>query len=442
MSQLLLDVCVVQSPELLGKHVSTAIGSLRRGDRAGAETTYRSVLAAHPRHASVWINLAALAVGLGDAAAGRAHAQQVLVLDARNVDAWINFGVASWYTNQRRDAERAMLKALALSPGLETPALNLAKIWQGVQRHDLAARMLDEALAHNPGSCRLHQARAGVARLTGDVDGTRKHASSALAALLPALAPARGESGPPLSEARLEAERERMRATMAATCDRLASAGIDHHLIGGVVLGIVREGEPFHGDKDVDINLPVDADRDRIATLFSEGFTAIRVPDGPDARRWCMGFMDDATGIGVDLFFPEPAPGGGLRINAGWPDHLAYDYPPCGIGTLAWRGRDWPVPVPLPDYLASNFGEDWRSPRRSVGTRSFDKRWFDTQVSCPGLVAESVPRAINLVMLRLLAALLQSQWEKALALCDQMLVHGPIVEVEAVRDRLLSAGIG
>ncbi len=442
MNRLLLDVCVVQAPELLGKQVSAAIGSLQHGDRAGAEMTYRSVLAAHPRHASVWTNLAALAVGLGDVAAGRAHAQRVLEVDARNVDAWVNFGVASWYMNQRRDAERALTRALLLSPGSETPALNLAKMWQGIQRYDLAQRMLDEALEHNGGSFRLHQARAELARLSGDVDGARKHALRALSVQLPRLSARRGDAQPQMSADALEAERECMRATMVATCDRLSSAGIDHHLIGGVVLGIAREGEPFHGDKDIDLNLPADADRDCIAALFSDGFTLLTVPSGPDARRWCMGFTDDASAIGVDLFFPEPAPGGGLRINAGWPDHLVYDYPPCDIGTLRWRGRDWPVPEPLPGYLASNFGEDWRSPRRAVGTRSFDKRWFDTQVSCPGLVEESVPRAINLVLLRLLSALRRGQFEKALALCDQVLVRGPIVEVQAVRDRLLSAGIG
>jgi tetratricopeptide (TPR) repeat protein len=442
MSPLLLDVRVTDSPETLGRHVSAAIRSLRRGDRAGAQETYRSVVAAHPHHASTWINLAALAVGLGEAADGRAHARRVLAVDARNADAWVNFGVASWHLNQRRDAERALLRALELSPGLETPALNLARMWQGIRRHDLSQRILDEALARNPGSSRLHQARAEVARLSADADGARTHALSALASLLPALAPRRGEPQPRIDAGSLEAGRERMRATMAAVCDRLLAAGVDHCLFGGVVLGIAREGEPFDGDKDIDLSLPADENRDRIAGLFSEGFTSMRVPGGPDARRWCMGFTDDATGLGVDLFFVERVPGGGMRQNVGWPDHLVYDYPPYDTGTLAWRGREWPVPMPLSGYLASNYGEDWRSSRRAVGTRSFDKRWFDTLVSCPGLAQESVPRAINLVLLRLLSALRHGQWEKALALCDQLLARGAIPQVEATRDRLLEAGIG
>ncbi|MEO7941755.1 MAG: tetratricopeptide repeat protein [Burkholderiaceae bacterium] len=441
MNRLVLDTCVLQSPELLGKHVSSAIASLQRGDRASAEEMYRSVLAAHPRHAATWVNLAALAVGLGEADAARAHAGRVLSLDARNVDAMINFGVASWHANQRRDAERAFLQALLLSPGLETPALNLSLMWQSIPRYDLAIRVLDEALGDTPGSFRLHEARAEIARLSGDPDSARAHALSALCALAPTLAPRPGGTQRPIDVEMLESERERMRATMAATCDRLSSAGIEHHLIGGVVLGITREGEPFHGDKDVDLSLPANADRDLIARLFEEGFTFMAGAAASDARRWCMGYTDNATGIAVDLFFAEPTPGGGLRQSMGWPDYLFYDYPPYDIGTLSWRGRDWPVPMPMPGYLASNFGEDWQAPRRRVGERDFDKRWFDTQVSCPGLVEESVFRAVNLVLLRLLTALRQGGWEKALALCDQMLVHGPISELEVVRDRLLAAGI-
>lgn len=442
MTALLLDVHVVDSPEALGQQVIAAASSLQRGDRAGAERSYRSVLAANPRHPSTWVNLAALAIGLGKAGDGRMHAQRVLAVDAGNPHAWLNFGVASWHANQHHDAERALVHALKLAPAMEMPALNLAKMWQGIQRYDLAQRMLDAALEHNPGSSRLHQARAEIARLSADADGTRRHAVRALAALVPTLVPRRGEPAPQVDADALETGREHMCTTMAATCDRLTAAGIAHHLIGGVVLGIGREGEPFHGDKDIDLNLPRDADRDRIAQSFADGFTLIRVPNGRDARRWCMGFTDDATGIGVDLFFCEPAPDGGWRQSIGWPDHLLYDYPPCEIGTLGWRGRDWPVPVPLPRYLASNYGDDWRSPRRAVGARSFDKRWFDTLVSCPGLVAESVPRAINLVLLRLLFALRQGQWEKALALSDQILVRDSIAEVEATRDCLLAAGIG
>ena len=197
------------------------------------------------------------------------------------------------------------------------------------------------------------------------------------------------------------------------------------------------------GDKDIDIALDEGVDRDAVAAAFATGFTPVRVPaaHAGDARRWCMGYTHEASGIGIDLFF-MPRGDTTIRQGLGWPDQLFYDYPAFVPGTLAWRGRDWPVPAPLETYLASNYGDDWRSPRREVGDgRSFDKRWFDTQVSCPGLVAESLPRAVSLVLLRLLATLRLARWEKALALCDQVLARESIDEVEAMRRYLLAAGI-
>ena len=441
MSSLLLEVRVSNSPEVLGQQAADATRLLQGGDRTGAQQIYQQVLAAMPKHPSTWSNLAALAVGLGDAEAARSHALRAFYFDPHHVDAGVNYGVASWHANQRRDAERAFRHALSLRPGLEAAALNLMQMWHGVRRYDLATEMLDAALIHNPDSSRLQQARAENARLCRDVDSARRHALSALAALLPTLTPS-GEVIPaPMNAEAVEAEREAMRATMAAVCDRLAHAGIDHVLVGGVVLGIAREGEPFHGDKDVDLFLSSDVDRDQLVALFADGFTSIRVPDVSDARRWCMGWMDDATGIGVDLFFIETRPEGAVRQGLGFPDELLFDYPKFAVGTLPWRGRDWPVPIPSDDYLASNYGDDWRENRRAVGERSFDKRWFDTQISCPGLVAESIPAAINLVLLRLLVSLRQQRWEKALALCDQLLVRQDMAEVEAIRARLLASEI-
>jgi len=439
MSRLLLDACVVQSPELHGKHVSAAIGVLQRGDRAGAEKTYRSVLAAHPRHASTWVNLAALAVGLGEASAGRAHAQRVLSVDARNVDAWVNFGVASWHVNQRRDAERAFLQALKLSPGLETPALNLSLMWQGIQRHDLAQRMLASALVHNPGSARLQQAMAELCRLQGDTAAARRHALAALSAMLPALAPVPGpyEGAEPEDD---EAQRKLLQA-MSETVARLEAAGIDYHLVGGVVLGIVRQGRPFAGDKDIDFGLPFDVDRDQVAALFATGYTRMRVPDPEAAQRWCLGFQHDATGVGIDLFFKQPV-GGALRICLGWPDDLYFDLPHYQVGSFHWQGRDWRAPVPLDDYLVADYGADWRSPTREYQGHVYDKRWHDSQISSPSLAPESIPRALNLGLLRLLTALAMQRWPKALALCDQLLAKERMTEVEHLRERLLKAGIG
>lgn len=298
--------------------------------------------------------------------------------------------------------------------------------------------MLADALVHNPDAVRLRQSMAEVCRLLGDSDATRVHALSVLSILQPGLTPGPGpEDGPEPENAEAQLK---LLATMTDACDRLHAAGIDHHLVGGVVLGIVRQRRPFDGDKDVDIGVDFDADLDCVAAAFAEGYRYMRTPRDPEGRRWCMGYVHEATGIGVDLFFKQRV-GDKLRINLGWPDDLIFDLPAYRVEPYLWRERDWPMPAPLEEYLAADYGVDWRMSTREVAGHVFDKRWLDSRVSSPSLAAESLPRAINLVLLRLVAALRQGQWPKALALCDQIVARESIAQVEATRLRFLAAGI-
>ena len=442
MAVLRFDVRVVPPTEPAAERARDGTARMVGGDRAGAEQLYREAAAMPAAQGSSWINLAALALALGDSQAARAHALDALQFDRAIADAWVNLGAASWNLDMRREAAQATHRALDLWPSMEAAAWNLKLMYQAVGQVERARTMLAQALTRNPRSARLHEAMADASRLLGDTTATRTHALAALPLLQPALAAA-PSPGDPLAVRDAGTDRDRLHAAMTEACARLQQAGIAHLLIGGVVLGIAREGEPFAGDKDIDIALDDGVDRDAVAAALATGFTPVRVPaaHAGDARRWCMGYTHEASGIGIDLFF-MPRGDTTIRQGLGWPDQLFYDYPAFVPGTLAWRGRDWPVPAPLETHLASNYGDDWRSPRREVGDgRSFDKRWFDTQVSCPGLVAESLPRAVSLVLLRLLATLRLARWEKALALCDQVLARESIDEVEAMRRYLLAAGI-
>lgn len=439
MSRLPFDVRISRSPELIARGIERASHALSAGDRATAEREYKAAMRAGLRHPASWSNLAALGVALGELDAARQHAHRALQLDAGHSDALVNFGAASWYLGQQRDAAQAMQQALVLAPGLEAASLNLAMMLRAVQKPDQAQAVLASALVHNPNSARLRRAMAEICRQQGDTDGARLHALVALSALLPTLAPAPGPDDG--AEAESEEAQRKLLWAMTDTCDRLESAGIDYHLVGGVVLGIVRQGRPFAGDKDVDLGLPFDVDREQVAALFSTGYTRMQVPDPESARRWCLGFLHDATGVGIDLFFKQPVDGA-LRICLGWPDDLIFDLPQYAVGSFRWQGRDWPAPVPLEDYLDADYGVDWRSPTREFEGHVYNKRWHDSQVSSPSLAPGSIPRALNLGLLRLLGALGEQRWPKALALCDQLLARERMIEVERVRHSLLKAGIG
>ena len=435
MERLQLEVRVSKSPELAARVIEQATHWLSSGGRAAAERTYRDAVLAGVLHSSSWSNLAALGVGLGDPAGARAHAQRALQLDRGNVDAWVNFGVASWRTQQRRDAAQAMQQALALAPGLSAAALNYSSMLQAVDRLAQAREVLALAALANPRAWRLHQAAAEAARLQGDAEATRRHALTALALLRPTLQLDTNTGDTPAATAPAETDNKDVLGALLAVHNALTAGGQDFHLIGGTLLAIWRDGRLFPHDKDVDLGLPFDTDREALAAILSDGFTPMRTPGdahAAESRAWVMGYIHDASKVGVDLMFVQPR-GEHLRFELGWPDQLACEVPVYTLQTLHWQGHDWQVPSPPERYLDAIYGPDWHG---GVMIRGYDRRYFDTQISNPSRTADSLPRAINLVLLRLLHALQQRQWAKAYALCVQILAREDLAEVAAVRARV------
>ncbi len=297
--------------------------------------------------------------------------------------------------------------------------------------------MLAKALARNPGAVRLQQSMAEICRLLGDADASRTHALAALAAIRSQLRPtveavadatARNEADDTAASARVQ-------QVLFTAQDALDAAGLRFHLIGGTLLAIHRDGRPFPHDKDIDLGLPSNCDRDAVASAFSEGFRPALRAEDPNAlasRRYVMGFKHLASGIGVDLMFVREQDGI-ARFELGWPDHLACEMPAYPLQLLQWAGREWHVPAPPSRYLEAIYGPDWNGTAMS---RGFDRRWFDTQISNPSRTPDSLPRAVTLVLLRLLHALQGGQWNKARALCIQILTREPLVEVQALLARI------
>lgn len=437
MSQPQWEIRVARSPEPEAQAIVSATRLLETGDRAGAECGYREAQRLSLLHPASGSNLAALGIGLGDAAGARGHAQRALRLDRAFVDAWVNFGVASWMLGQHRDAAQAMHRALELAPGLEAAALNYSQMLQAVHRPQQAQKMLALAVLANPDAWRLQQALAENARLSGDAEAARRHALRALALLRPKLRPAADAAtvAAPRNEIDDAMASARVQQALFAAADALDAAGLPFHLIGGTLLAIHRDGRPFPHDKDIDLGLPFESDRDAVAAAFAEGFKPTLRADDPNAlasRTWVMGFVHEAGGIGVDLMFVRERDGI-ARFELGWPDQLACEMPAYPLQPLHWAGREWQVPAPPRHYLDALYGKDWNG---EADDRGYDRRWFDTQISNPSRTPDSLPRAVTLVLLRLLNALHAGQWAKARALCIQILAREALAEVEAVRARL------
>ena len=433
------EVRVAKSPELAARAIEDATHTLSAGDRSAATRAYRAAVLAQLQHSASWSNLAALGIALGDTEGAGQHAQRALQLDANNSDAWVNFGVASWHAGRRRDAAQAMERALTRSPGLEAAAFNLSRMLRSLPDNARAAAVLATALQHNRGSWRLYLADAEVARLLMQHDRVRSSILPALRLLTKTLdATQPGASGlrPPSGADVCSA--------LHAACDRLDALGISYHLMAGTLLAIVKDGQLFPHDKDVDLALPDldDASRERVHACFAEDSQFRMFPRAPEGsgRIGVIGVIHDATGVGIDLMLPMLQPDGGMRHGIGWPDQLESVLRPYAIGELHWDGRDWPVPVPTEQYLEDLYGVDWRQQVCTEAGVPYDRCYSDTMVCNPSRTPESRPRAISLGLIRLMHALGAREWAKAVAYCAQVQHREPLLEVHQVLKKLQAAG--
>ena len=439
MSHLQLEVRVAKTPELAARAIEDATHTLSAGDPSTATRAYRAAAQAPLKHPVSWSNLAALGIALGDIEGAVQHAQRALQLDAKNSDAWVNFGVAGWYAGRRRDAAQAMDRALTLSPGLEAAVLNLSRMLRSLPDNARAAEVLAIALQHNPGSWRLSLADAEVARLLMQHDRVRSSILQALRLRAKTLdATQSGASGlRPPSGADVS-------SALHAACDRLDALGVSYHLMAGTLLAIVKDGQLFPHDKDVDLALPDldDASRDRVHAGFAEDPQFRMFPGAPDGsgRIGVIGVIHDASGVSIDLMLPMRQSDGHMRNGIGWPDQLESVLRPYAIGTLHWDGRDWPVPVPIEQYLEDVYGVDWRQQVCTEAAVAYDRCYSDTMVCNPSRTPESRPRAISLGLIRLMHALDAREWAKAVAYCAQVQHREPLPEVQAVLKKLQAAG--
>jgi len=251
----------------------------------------------------------------------------------------------------------------------------------------------------------------------------RRHALAALG-----MVPVTAKQTPSPVAHRSEHHGDLVIQTLIATADAFRDAGLPFHLIGGTLLALYRDGTPFPHDKDIDLGVPFDVDRDAVYQALAGGFTPVLPKDDPRAvasRQWILGFTHQPTGIGVDLLFMHPH-GDMVRLNMGWPDHIGTEMPAYGLEMLRWQDRDWPMPSPPERYLEGIYGPGWRKPERH----------YDTQVSNPSRTQESLPRAVTLGLMRLVEAVRTGQWAKADALGQQILAREDLAEVRRLRARL------
>ena len=418
MNRISLDIAVAPPLGEDGRKAADAIALLRRGDQASAIQLQREVVAARPDRATTWSNLAAFALLQGDVLAASEHARRALRHAPDCIEALVNLALVHIAQKQPEEARTMLRQALEVAPGHAGARMSYAMLMFAAGDLAEADGQLRLAAGASPRDWRIPLAHSRVARARGDHAAVRPLALAAIervvAVLPPRLQPLPSKA--PHSVAGLG-------DALCAAGDLLRNAGQAFHLMAGTLLALVRDGELMGHDKDIDLALPWDCDREALADLFrkSPGFVA---PPGPieGPRRWGFSVTHVPTRVGIDLFFLRHEADGVLS-GVGASSVMLYSrVRPFGLAELEWRGRSWPVPSPPEQYLEDVYGPRWREP----------DPYFDTVLSNPSRTAESLPIAVDIGLQRLCNAVQAGHWMLAQALCRQLLMREQLAEVAAL----------
>ncbi|WP_044406936.1 tetratricopeptide repeat protein [Thiomicrospira microaerophila] len=136
----------------------------------------------------------------------------------------------------------------------------------------------------------------------------------------------------------------------------LDQASIEFFLVSGTLLGAVREGQLLAHDKDLDIGIwQTTTSVQLIQALGKTGKFKLNKSRSPFTIK-----IQHINGIPVDIFYHIKTPDTYYHevLKCTW--HNA----PFTLAELEFLGDTYLVPDPPERYLAENYGEDWRQPKK------------------------------------------------------------------------------
>lgn len=428
----------------------------RMGRFEAAQARFERSLALDARRPSTWINFAELSLARGHAEAAQEQARHALDLAPENADAWLNLGVALKQLKDSAGAEACYRRILARNPDHALAWNNLGALCMDQDRGPEAEKCFGEACRVAPAYLLAHRNLATARLRNLDAAGAEAGLDSAirLAPGYPGFKHLLGSARLALGnlDGALEAFREALRygreiaqldlaappirtqdpqrgcqALLAAKA-RLDGAGIPFCLLAGTLLGVIRDGHLLPHDKDLDLGLPWEVDREKaVACLTADGAFHIQgEPPGVEAQ-WARSVFHSETDCGLDLFFLRKE---GDRLLCGF-DHLPVPVlsglRPFTFRDHSWLGERWGVPDPPESYLEDVYGPTWREP----------DVYYNTVLSNPCRLPESLPVVICIGHSHLYEALRAGRWAKASALIAQLRARGEDPFLEALASQLV-----
>ena len=167
---------------------------------------------------------------------------------------------------------------------------------------------------------------------------------------------------------------EKAEKALRVTAELLENLGIKYWIDSGTLLGIYRDNSLIPYDHDIDIRcLPQQVTDDNIASLviglWNIGYHVVIENKGKRAQLICV----NTEGIMLDLKFAFQDDSllwiYCWRSASGVEKPRVHCYPRKffrHMTDIEFKGRKYPAPAPIEDYIKAHYGEDWRKFKASV----------------------------------------------------------------------------
>lgn len=337
-----------------------------------------------------------------------------LSLNADSIKTLNSLGILMRQKNEMTAAVEYFNRSLSIDSEHTTSMINLGVAMKLQGNLDQAEDCFKQALGINPSLSDAHHYLGQVFNWKGKLEKSMLSNQRAIKCLL---------KNPPFpAQPRKTMVVDRARPVLLIIRERLNNANIPFFLCSGTLLGIYRDGDLLPYDKDMDIGVPWEVDRDMITKVLTgdgEFETVQNRRNEFDAKQRLIPVVHKKTGIILDMFFFEPA---GDYYLCGF-HHIPYPLLSkphrFELAPISWQGVEWMVPADCDQYLTDIYGPDWGTPDPH----------FDTAVSSFCQTSESKTGRLCFGYDRLYMRLRNQQMDKAIGYCRQMLKlkHDPFL---------------
>lgn len=216
----------------------------------------------------------------------------------------------------------------------------------------------------------------------------------------------------------------------------LSQNKVNFFLAYGTLLGIVRDGEILPYDKDMDIGIFGDVDKEEIFQIFlnDPSFRVVQSRKGNGSLRTDRNIVlqHRASDITIDIFYFREV--GDTLISGFYHEAgpVLWVFPKFSLTNLSYKGVVFKVPNTPELFFEAMYGADWRTP----------DKFFDSVLSAPNMLSSSMPTAELVGLFRLQRQLSEKNYEKAKAYVQQMLALTNDEWYSTLNDQISSKVVG